>query len=270
MKTENVVLGEERIATPIFCPEDPTKVIGTRIEETVFVRIIDFGLAKYLNVANFASTPSPGVFSVDPGDMFANTSMEVTPTGTDLYMSLEFIQELLSGVRDWKTKETVQKVDVYGAGTILYCMVNGKPPYYDESYEVIPEEEVLKSIARKMQLGPQHTTHCPRELGRLINLLMQNSITQRPIAANALGHKLFQNITNKYVYEVYTDGRVVDENLQQVRETEETAAADSPTEVAVCPLRDLTMKVVRALEDDGVALDVIMEQGIKPELKKKN
>ena len=63
IKPENVVAAEDRTATPII---EGGNIVGVRITEKIRAKIIDFGLAKYMQVTQFPTTPSPRTFGEEP------------------------------------------------------------------------------------------------------------------------------------------------------------------------------------------------------------
>lgn len=303
MKTENLVLGEDRKAIPLY--DSSKQVIGVRIEEKVTCRIIDFGLVKYLKLGQFPFSPSPSVFqTATASDPFAdapalsdvplveapplNAAIPVTPCGTELYCSLEVIQGIISGGcgrSKWEsTQATLPKFDVYGAGTMMYCMCNGRPPFRFTSYRQVTREEKLRQMSNMIAAGPQFSVGCPDTVRPLIRSLMGNNLSARPTAAEALRDPLFEGITMTYAYEVMADGTVRELDTLPESTADDAAPADcsatttaTPSSAAADSLVDtpdtpavasddaedlrLAMAVIRGAEDNGDAADKLDDDG---------
>lgn len=280
MKTENLVLGIDVDATPIFGSEpnaDGTRpVVGVRIQERFNCRIIDFGLVKYLRLGEFPVSPSPSVFAPS-SDPFATPQqlpplesapsvpnraalgvIPVTPCGTEIYCALEVIQGIIHGSfgrRKWEsTQESLPKFDVYGAGTMMYCMCQGRPPFRLNTYRPLTKEEKLKQMATLVGRGVTFSSNCPDEAKPLIELLMSNDVTKRPSAHEALRHHLLQ-VPDVYTQVVMADGSVTEsaedpkvesENNNENEQDEPTVDSDTDADAV-----RLAMAVVRGAEDNG-------------------
>lgn len=313
MKTENLVLGEDRRATPIYadevveevdesgntCTRTTKRMTGVRIEERVTARIIDFGLVKYLHMGSqFPSSPSPSNFNsngsaVDPfgsaAPMSAPTppaaplqsavappsttaganpfaTIPVTPCGTELYCSLEVIQGIIRGGygrSKWVSDlGSLPKFDVYGAGTMMFCMCNGRPPFRFNAYRQVSREEKLRQMSNMIAAGPQFSPNCAESLRPLIRRLMCNDVLQRPTSMEALRDPLFQGLTKKYVYDVMLDGTIVevdggaaDDDVSGV-DTSATPTSSDPTlsDSAASP----QLQPAAAAEDDALDLRDVM------------
>ena len=251
MKSENIVLGERRRAIPICDPVDnPDNVVGVRLLETVDVRIIDFGLAKYLESATNTAggpmpTPSPSHFASDNpwdrvnSDVFDHTPnsggtnfshqspgshIPVTPCGTEIYCSLEVLDGIIggnSGRQHWvSTKRTLPKFDIHGAGAALFCMLNGRPPFRAPNDVARNQrEERLRRIRDLVQKGATYSSSVSDTAKAFCMKLMSNEVTERPDARVALQDNYFQGITRRYVTEVTCDGErrvVVDAQSQPI------------------------------------------------------
>jgi serine/threonine protein kinase len=327
VKTENLVLGEDRKATPIYAteqyegedgqPATRQKIIGVRLEERITVRVIDFGLVKYLHLGSqFPSSPSPSNFgsaaSADPfgsapamgagsgvpavpataplgggGNLFS--VIAVTPCGTELYCSLEVIQGIIRGGygrSKWTSDaHALRKFDVYGAGTMLFCMCNGRPPFRLNAYRQVSREEKLRQMSNMIAAGPQFSANCPESVRPLIRKLMNNDVNLRPTSTEALQDPTLAGLNKKYIYEVMLDGTVTEldaaatggddeghstgEERSNTTNTTTTGGASSGTgesahettatgaeddelgqEVDALDLRDV-MRFVRGKEDNG-------------------
>ena len=254
MKTENIVLGETRTAVPIL---DPTTgaVIGARFTEKLDVKVIDFGLVKYMNLSAFPSTPSPGCFetSDDPfaratSDVFDNTPssagshlihktpglVDCTPCGTEIYCALEVLDGIVNsglGRRKWQsTKEQLPKFDVYGAGTALYCMINGRPPFRVAATAGVPmsREERLRRIRQQVANGPAYwTSSCPPAVKEFIEKMLRNTVRDRPTASGALRDPLMSGIGDTFTYEVLLNGTIQNASVAPVASTVASSAARS-------------------------------------------
>jgi serine/threonine protein kinase len=322
MKTENLVIGEDRKATPIFSTETVThedgsqttvqRIIGVRMEERITARIIDFGLVKYLHMGSqFPSSPSPSNFTAGASDPFGAAApmtgippppvplpttsaggggptsanpflaIPVTPCGTELYCSLEVIQGIIRGGygRSKWTSDVVSlpKFDVYGAGTMLFCMCNGRPPFRFNAYRQVSREEKLRQMSNMVAAGPQFSPNCPESIRPFIRQLMNNNVQQRPSSAEALQDPLFHGLTKKYVYDVMLDGTVTevdavpdDDTTSPMSGAERTTTTTTggsvttaeendqgtvvPSQEDALDLRDV-MRFVRGQEDNGDTAD---------------
>lgn len=327
VKTENLVLGEDRKATPIFAteqyeneegqPATRQKIIGVRIEERITVRVIDFGLVKYLHLGSqFPSSPSPSNFGNASDDPFgsapamsASTAatlpvagagnfsvIPVTPCGTELYCSLEVIQGIIRGGygrSKWTSDaQALRKFDVYGAGTMLFCMCNGRPPFRLNAYRQVSREEKLRQMSNMIAAGPQFSANCPESVRPLIRKLMNNDVNQRPTSTEALQDPALVGLTKKYIYEVMLDGTVTEvdavvgddegnstgeersntttsggassgsagstEAHSSAKNTDEQVDEELGHEVDALDLRDV-MRFVRGKEDNGDGADKVDE-----------
>ena len=214
MKTENIVLGETRTAVPIL---DPTTgaVIGARFTEKLDVKVIDFGLVKYMNLSSLATTPSPGMFKqTGPTN---DGIVHSTPCGTEVYYALEVLEGILgSNFNNWKsTKEQLPKFDVYGAGTALYCMVQGTTPFpirpeMKQWHPVQRYEAYRKLVAN----GPAYwTSACPPPLKKLTQRLLRSDVRNRPSAHAALLDPALQGVGTAFEYDVMTNGDICNARL---------------------------------------------------------
>jgi len=226
-------------------------VVGVRITETVDCRLIDFGLVKYMCIAQYPPVISPGTFggpaAALPGQGSSAFNMSnpetkktmgfdddddgppappqaqqppksafpiaVTPCGTELYCSLEAIEGIISsgvGRTKWQSSSAeLPKLDVYGVGTMAFCMANGQPPFRPPDRELTREER-RRQVQRLIANGPIFNAGVSEEAKAFISTLMTNEAARRPDATAALNLPFLQFVahTNDYSYEVFTDGRV--------------------------------------------------------------
>ena len=284
IKTENLVMSETRNATPLT-DKSTGAIIGIRIHETISVKLIDFGLVKYMKLSHFPNTPSPGVFttSSDPfqssGDPFATSLHEeeaakltplieevaVTPCGTEVYCSLEVLSGIVEGgcgTSKWmSTTGSLPKFDVYGVGTVLYCMTNGRPPFrIPQTYRQITREEKVRQVMRLVEQGVQFVPQCSETCRAFILKLMAKEPALRPTAADALRDPYFSTVGNTFVYDVMCDGSFVvqscgSSNSQSIensvvglcgeKKVEEQDDGDEEDSV------ELVMEALRQQEDKG-------------------
>eukprot|EP00744_Colponema_vietnamica_P014248 GILI01019949.1.p1 GENE.GILI01019949.1~~GILI01019949.1.p1 ORF type:complete len:547 (+),score=91.14 GILI01019949.1:44-1684(+) len=248
MKTENIVLGETRTSAPI--KDADGKVIGVRLTEKVDVKVIDFGLVKYMNLSSFPSTPSPGCFGMsdDPfaraaSDVFDNTPssagshliqqtpgiVDVTPCGTEIYCALEVLDGIVGsgfGRRKWQTtKDQLPKFDVYGAGTALYCMINGRPPFrVSQQRRAASREERINEIKQQVTFGPAYwASNCPADLKDFVLSLMKNDVRSRPSTREALRSPILSSVGDTVSYEVMLDGTIQNVTAAPVFTTSSTS-----------------------------------------------
>jgi len=278
VKTENVVYDEERTAEPIKAEDG--SVIGVRIKERIRVKLIDFGLVKVMNVSQFPVSPSPGVADASGWNSFSISEVldqdpshviAVSPCGTELYCALEVIDGILeggAGRSKWiSTVSTLPLFDVYGAGTVLYCMCNGRPPFRLPPFaRVLSNQERLRKISDLIASGPVFTAGCPEDVRPLILRLMNNDIRVRPTGADALRDPLLSRVSDVYCYEVLATN-VTTEIPMLLPEVASTSAhgqhaPSSPAPVAPPPtpaLSTVAEDVVEGEGDDAVAINDIME-----------
>jgi serine/threonine protein kinase len=113
----------------------------------------------------------------------------VTPLGTDLYMALECVKGVLAHMRSkWtSTNKQLYLLDTYGAGTILFCMSNGRPPFRPpETYRRVSKEERLRQIERLIEAGPQFLQCVPAAAKAMTLRLLESDLSRRLTAAQAL------------------------------------------------------------------------------------
>jgi serine/threonine protein kinase len=91
------------------------------LSEQSRLRVIDFGLASYIDFGDFED------FSVGPRSRAAGGTMSGEVMGTPAYMSPEQI----------RGEELSFQSDIYAIGTILYHLVTGHPPYTGSSAGVV-------------------------------------------------------------------------------------------------------------------------------------
>jgi serine/threonine protein kinase len=141
----------------------------------------------------------------------------VTPCGTELYCSLEVIDGILKsggGRVKWQSdSQALPKLDVYGAGTMLFCMANGRPPFRPprDSYRPVSREERMRQIHKQIAAGPVFASNVPEAVQALVQQLMQNDPAARPSAGAALRHEFLTNPaaqSNTYTYEVRCEGAI--------------------------------------------------------------
>eukprot|EP01063_Lacrimia_lanifica_P029023 TRINITY_DN4355_c0_g1_i3.p1 TRINITY_DN4355_c0_g1~~TRINITY_DN4355_c0_g1_i3.p1 ORF type:complete len:571 (+),score=173.85 TRINITY_DN4355_c0_g1_i3:99-1811(+) len=177
---------------------------------TKMVKLIDFGLAKFLqrglpgmdaefDPTTLASpTPAPHGMStagVTPGGTHVPESplVAATPCGTELYMALESIRGILHGLcgeNKWfTTRGRLPKVDVYAAGVIGYAMLTGRLPYksaYRPGARPGERHRRLHDLEDKMTMVsfpfPRTSAQLPMEALECIRDLMNHEILARPSA----------------------------------------------------------------------------------------
>jgi len=118
-------------------------------------KVLDFGIAKIAGGPSSASLTSTGMI-----------------LGTPLYMSPEAIK---------KRALVGPPSDVYALGVILYAMIAGVPPYYDEEPVVImnmPLSRPVPSVAKRRPDLP-----IPEELDLLVARCLAKTPDARPTAA---------------------------------------------------------------------------------------
>lgn len=292
MKTENTVIGETRHVTVLR--DDDGKVTGVRVEERIDVRLIDFGLVKYMNMSSFPTTPSPSTFGGNPDDAFNSANGDdvfgqaanpadafgsggaaagaaagaggghvvVTPCGTEVYCALEVIQGILSsglGRTKWQsTRSELPKLDVYGAGTVLFCMCNGRPPFrVNNTYRAVNREEKVRQIQQLIAAGPIFSSTCPPAAVEYTKLLMCNDVARRPTASQALRNEYLRGVTSSYVYDISLSGEVTEVDVVASAPAAPVApvAASASDAAPATPLAAETVAVDEEGADDDIALN---------------
>ena len=156
-------------------------------KDTMKMKLIDFGLAKFIGQAAIdASCPSPGI-AVTPG------------TCTIPYASLEVIDAMLAGTqvnqgkRKWTSRRGgLPKLDMYAAGVVCYAMLFTCLPFPTIDAEKARTREglaVLKQIMKRGVRFPERAQHLPSQSCLLfIMQLMDTNPANRPTASEALKH----------------------------------------------------------------------------------
>ncbi len=95
------------------------------------VRLLDFGMAKFLEGAN---SPSPA----------ENLSRVGVVFGTPSYMAPE----------QAKAERVDTRADIYAAGAILFQLLAGRPPFVADTPEAIMEAQVFEPVPSLAECGP--------------------------------------------------------------------------------------------------------------------
>jgi serine/threonine protein kinase len=293
MKTENIMVAIDRRCE--LQRDDAGNVSGVTFQEKVDARVIDFGLVKYMNYGGVGAF-SPGGFldaakaPAEEEDPFADSEpivaapaavapaghfgIAVTPCGTEIYCALEAIIGIVDngvGRNKWKSdKLTLPKVDVYGVGTAMYCMANGRPPFRpppprDPSVRVSREEK-MRQIERLITMGAVFVAGVSEGATATVKALMDNNVAARPTAQMALRLPFVANATSNVVISSYslaglqsvTAGAAVGpaspaQATPILDNPHGDVAADAPDAEGDADIESAILQAARAREDDGDA-----------------
>eukprot|EP01064_Diplonema_japonicum_P006683 TRINITY_DN14527_c0_g2_i1.p1 TRINITY_DN14527_c0_g2~~TRINITY_DN14527_c0_g2_i1.p1 ORF type:complete len:505 (+),score=98.71 TRINITY_DN14527_c0_g2_i1:58-1572(+) len=177
--------------------------------DTLLIKLIDFGLAKFIPkppassaslnsfppVKHDGSSPLPGTLKATSA--MPSPVVAVTPfTCTEYYASLEAIQGMLDhttgGKKTWQSsRSSLPKVDIYGAGVVCYAMLVGRLPYLAHSSTHKATDDRLRELKKLMMSGlnfPQSASSLPTESLDFVTKLMNHDTASRPTAQEALLH----------------------------------------------------------------------------------
>jgi serine/threonine protein kinase len=296
LKTENVILSITRKAT--LNKDQSGQIVSVSFTEKFDVKVIDFGLVKYLNVndAAFGVTATPGAYirasqpgqqqgvAAAPADPFASDpfaaggdfdvtstvkatgpafNVAVTPACTEIYAPFEVIHGILQngvGRHKWSSpKASLPKVDVYGVGTMLFCMSNGRPPFRPAASNApVSREEKMRQIERQILVGPTFGSTTSQASKEMTLKMMIHDANMRPTATECLAQPFVAGVGDTVITEFKVDGtrecgllkthaplkKIVDEEDPSSPYTAEQAQNDAEIEAAI-------LAAARDREDDG-------------------
>ncbi|KAI1626747.1 non-specific serine/threonine protein kinase [Exophiala viscosa] len=142
------------------------------------LKLVDFGFAKYLppttdqtspNIPNQTSRPS----TEHPEPQASGSGVTYTLCGTPEYLAPEVIRNTGHGTA----------VDWWALGILVYEMLIGQPPFWDQNpmriYEQIVAGHIRFPTAHPSQPGHRHSLHVPRQARDFILALCKTDPTQR-------------------------------------------------------------------------------------------
>lgn len=198
VKEANIVVSEKRRATPLR--HDDGSIHGVRLESTVVVKLIDFGVSKILRTLstelhnNNDHTPVPNdfdlsSFTAQPSN--GDTLVDVTPSATEDHAAPEFIRGCLEMAEcaDGRTsfpasRNDIHKIDIFAAGIVLYTLLHLEPPFIVE--EDCAAKRRAEYLLEDMTLGPGISFLCPVDAVSLLRRMLATDQKKRPTAGEAL------------------------------------------------------------------------------------
>jgi serine/threonine protein kinase len=307
MKTENVVVGITRKATLNKNAEG--QIVSVAFTEKYDVKVIDFGLVKYLNVNDtaFGTTATPGAYiratqgggpapAAAPADPFADPfaaggdfdvtssvkptgpafNVAVTPACTEIYAPFEVIHGILQngvGRHKWSSpKASLPKVDIYGAGTVLFCMSNGRPPFRPAAGNApVSREEKMRQIERQILVGPTFGSTTSQASKEMTLKMMIHDANMRPNATECLSQPFVAGVGDSVVTEYKVDGtrecglfKEVSKAHSALKKIEEDNDPHSPYTAAQrqndAEIEAAILAAARDREDDGDAAGKVRAQ----------
>merc|ERR1712000_612345 len=192
-------------------------------------------------------------------------NVAVTPACTEIYAPFEVIHGILQkgvGRHKWSSPKTsLPKVDIYGAGTVLFCMSNGRPPFRPAGGGTqMSREEKMRQIERQILVGPTFSSTTSQFSNDMTLKMMIHDANMRPTSTECLSLPFVAGAGDTVITEFKADGTKEcglskqSASLKKVEEdtdpaspyTKDQAEADADIETAI-------LAAARNREDDGDA-----------------
>ena len=228
VKVENFVIATQKSSKVCRGAEGRDDMV-LEFTERIRVVLIDFGLCKYLDLpTTFDDDVTPAIGHFDggfdgPGNRASigsvDFNVDMTPAvGTPVYEAFESIYaRLLPGAQaQWSSKKSdLPKLDIWGIGTVMFCLMNGCPPF-----KAAPGPQQTVQLARAIRQPLKYKSWVSTEAREIMNLMFQRDPQNRPSAAQLLEMPFFQGVSDTVVTEVDVRGTLRECQLLHTPEQE--------------------------------------------------
>ncbi|MBL9006874.1 MAG: SUMF1/EgtB/PvdO family nonheme iron enzyme [Myxococcales bacterium] len=136
------------------------------------VKLLDFGLAKLIDLHAETGKSSQDVRPVDPRSGHHGTTTQGVLLGTPLYLAPE----------RWLGSAATRQSDLYSLGSLLYELLSGQSPFSAQTLEELRAKCTEEDAPPLTSINPQ----VPAALGRLIDQCIRRNPNERPKSAEAL------------------------------------------------------------------------------------
>ncbi|MEM6991559.1 MAG: serine/threonine-protein kinase [Myxococcota bacterium] len=134
------------------------------------VRVLDFGLAKFLSGAEAATQEAGAIAPIHEGSIFATVASQIT--GTPTHMAPE----------QWRGAEVSPATDVWALGMILHRMIAGRSPLNGSTIQ-----ELAAQVTSETPLPRLTSADAPAGLVSVTNDCLSKDVSARPELSSVLG-----------------------------------------------------------------------------------
>ena len=267
VKCENFVIARDVTSEIVGGNVDDENLV-VKITERFRVVLIDFGLCKLMVPScNPSDDETPGLHLYE--EAWATTSsgsggnhqrsvqsdflVDVTPLiSTEIYEACESVEGRagIAGPHSrWiSSKSQLPKLDIWGVGAVMYCLLNGYPRFYFKDH--VEPTVLLTHIAAPLTYNPFVKISDGAKL--LIEKMFQQDPRKRPSAEQLLQEPYFEGVTDTVVTLLDKQGPLGAEN---------TPTQSSEMEMQHTPSLNAALRVIEegADEADSPPINAVSE-----------